>query len=81
MDVERLGDAVHDINKLTVIANESYSTFVDDLQKDTREALRERPTVATVEYFEGKTFMLGTERYTISSQEAASIVSYLFDND
>ncbi len=81
MDAERLGDAVHDINKLTVIANESYSTFVDDLQKDTREALRERPTVATVAYFEGKTFMLGAERYTISNQEAASIVSYLFDND
>ena len=81
MDAERLGDAVHDINKLTVIANESYSSFVDDLQKDTREALRERPTVATVSYFEGKTFMVGTERYTISSQEAASIVSYLFDND
>ena len=81
MDAERLGDAVHDINKLTVIANESYSSFVDDLQKDTREALRERPTVATVAYFEGKTFMIGTERYTISNQEAASIVSYLFDND
>ena len=81
MDAERLGDAVHDINKLTVIANESYSSFVDDLQKDTREALRERPTVATVGYFEGKTFKLGAERYTISSQEAASIVSYLFDND
>jgi type III restriction enzyme len=81
MDAERLGDAVHDINKLTVIANESYSTFVDDLQKDTREALRERPTVATVNYFEGKTFMVGSERYTISSQEAASIVSYLYDND
>ena len=81
MDAERLGDAVHDINKLTVIANESYSSFVDDLQKDTREALRERPTVATVAYFEGKTFKLGVEHYTISSQEAASIVSYLFDND
>lgn len=81
MDAERLGDAVHDINKLTVIANESYSTFVDDLQKETREALRERPKQATVQYFEGKTFLIGEEKYTISSQEAASIVSYLFDND
>ena len=43
--------------------------------------MRERPTVATVAYFEGKTFKLGAEHYTISSQEAASIVSYLFDND
>ena len=81
MDAERLGDAVHDINKLTVIANESYSTFVDDLQKNTREALRERPTQATVQYFEGKTFDLNGVKYTINNQEAASIVSYLYDND
>jgi len=81
MDAERLGDAVHDINKLTVIANESYSTFVDDLQKETREALRERPIQATVAYFEGKTFLVGETNYTISSQEASSIVGYLFDND
>lgn len=81
MDAERLGDAVHDINKLTVIANESYSAFVNRLQADTRNALRERPTVATVAYFEGKTFMVGSVRYTISSHEAAGIVGYLFDND
>lgn len=81
MDAERLGDAVHDINKLTVIANESYSAFVDDLQKETREALRERPSQATVAYFEGKTFIMGEERHIISSQEAASIVTYLYEND
>ena len=81
MDAERLGEAVHDINKLTVIANESYSSFVDDLQKETREALRERPRLATVQYFEGKTFKVGEELHTISNQEAASIVTYLFDND
>ena len=81
MDAERLGDNVHDINKLTVIANESYSTFVEALQKETRETLRERPTLATVDYFEGKSFMVGEEKYVISNQEAASIVSYLFDND
>ncbi len=81
MDAERLGDSVHDINKLTVIANESYSTFVDDLQKETREALRERPMQATVAYFEGKTFKVGEERHTISAMEAASIVNYLFEND
>ena len=81
MDAERLGDSVHDINKLTVIANESYSSFVEDLQKETREALRERPKQATVAYFEGKTFKMGEELHTISSMEAASIVNYLFEND
>ena len=81
MDVERLGDAVHDINQLTVIANESYSTFVDALQKETREALRERPTLATVAYFEGRKFMVGDEVHVISTMEATAIVNYLYEND
>jgi type III restriction enzyme len=81
MDKERLGDAVHDTNKLTVIANENYSTFVDALQKETKDTLRERPTQATVDYFKGITVKAGEEKHTITEQEAASIVSYLFDND
>ena len=81
MDVERLGDAVHDINQLTVIANESYSTFVDALQKETREALRERPTLATVTYFEGRKFMVDDEVHVISTMEATAIVNYLYEND
>lgn len=81
MDVERLGDAVHDINQLTVIANESYSSFVDGLQKDTREALRERPTQATPAYFKGRKFKVGDDVHEISEMEAAAIVNYLFEND
>ena len=81
MDKERLGDAVHDTNKLTVIANENYSSFVDALQKETKDTLRERPTQATVDYFKGVTVKVGEEKHTISEQEAASIVSYLYDND
>ena len=81
MDAERLGEAVHDINALTVIANESYSTFVDALQKETREALRERPTQATVAYFEGRKFMVGEEVHEISKMEATAIVNYLYEND
>ena len=81
MDKERLGDAVHDTNKLTVIANENYSSFVDALQKETKDTLRERPTQATVDYFKGVTVKVGEEKHTISEQEAASIVTYLFEND
>lgn len=81
MDYERLGDAVHEINKLTVIANENYEQFVDALQKETKEALRERPTKATAEYFEQFTVTLDGEKHKITEQEAASIVAYLFDND
>ena len=82
MDYETLGDRVHDINRLTVIANESYNTFVDDLQKETRESLRERPRLATVEYFKGKTLLLadGT-KHAVSDMEAVSIQAYLYDNE
>ena len=50
-----LGDEVHNINVLTVIANESYSDFTGALQRETRDALRERAVKATLSYFEGKT--------------------------
>ena len=81
MDKELLGDAVHDINRLTVIANESYSTFADALQKETRDALRERPSVANVAYFEGRKFKIGEEEHVISQMEATAIINYLFEND
>ena len=81
MDKELLGDAVHDINRLTVIANESYSTFADALQKETRDALRERPSVANVAYFEGRKFKVGEEEHVISQMEATAIINYLYEND
>ena len=81
MDYEALGDNVHDINKLTVIANESYSTFVDDLQKKTRESLRERPKKATLEFFRNKTVRLADgAKHMITENEAVSIHAYLYDN-
>ena len=45
-DKELLGDEVHNINVLTVIANESYSDFTGALQRETRDALRERAVKA-----------------------------------
>ena len=81
MDLEELGEEqVQDINKLTVIANESYKTFVDDLQKETREALRERPTKATPDFFEGKKVKSTNTPdtpYIISPQDAQAIAGYL----
>lgn len=81
MDVEELGDNVQEINKLTVIANESYSSFVDGLQNETKEALRERPTKASEDYFTGKMVTIDGEKRTIEKQEATLIMSYLIEND
>ena len=81
MDLEELGEEQEqDINKLTVIANESYSTFVADLQRETREALRERPTKATLDYFQGKKVKSESTPgvpYIISEQDALMITGYL----
>lgn len=52
MDAESCGESVHDINTLTVIASESYKTFVTDLQSDIKSVLYDRPTVATSEIFQ-----------------------------
>jgi len=81
MDFETLGENVHALNKLTVIANESYSDFVGDLQRETREILRERPTKADEAYFTGKIVFVGDEKHTVTSEEANSIRAYLWDND
>lgn len=80
MDKEMLGEDVHEINKLTVIANESYADFTSALQKETREVLRERAAKATVAYFTGKQIKIGEEIHTIDESEASRIIIYLEDN-
>ena len=81
MDFETLGENVHELNKLTVIANESYSDFVGDLQRETRDVLRDRPTKADEDYFTGKLVFVGDEKHTITPEEANSIRAYLWEND
>lgn len=79
-DKELLGEEVHNVNVLTVIANESYSDFTTALQRETREALRERASKATSDYFEGKTIMLDGQPHVINDREASRIMIYLEDN-
>lgn len=81
MDKEMLGDAVHNVNLLTVIASESYKGFVSDLQSDIKKELYDRPSKATIEYFEGKTVMVGDESVVIDKTQAKIIYRYLLKND
>lgn len=81
MDFETLGENVHELNKLTLIANESYSSFVSDLQRETRDVLRARPTKADEAYFTGKLVFVGDEKHAITAEEANSIRAYLWEND
>lgn len=79
-DKELLGDDVHNINVLTVIANESYADFTDTLQRETREALRERASKASHSYFEGKTITVDGQPHVVSDRDASCIMIYLEDN-
>jgi type III restriction enzyme len=53
-DFELVGDQVHELNKLTVIASETYEAFAKGLQKEIADTLQDRPQKAEVEYFVGK---------------------------
>lgn len=80
MDVQSCGDTVHDINTLTVIASESYKTFVSDLQSDIKTMLYDRPTVATSEYFKGKCIKVNGDSMLIDDDTANAIEFYLIQN-
>ena len=81
MDAETLGDKVHDINVLTVIASESYAPFVADLQKQIRDVLYDRPTKATIEYFSGKSIKFGDKPVKVDDRQARAIYQYLVRNN
>ncbi len=54
MDANVLGNDVHTVNVLTVIASESYDSFAKGLQDELAEAVTSRPVAVTAELFKGK---------------------------
>lgn len=54
MDANVLGNDVHNVNVLTVIASESYDSFAKGLQNEIAEAVADRPRTVTAELFVGK---------------------------
>lgn len=54
MDTNVLGNDVHNVNILTVIASESYDSFAKGLQNEIAEAVADRPKSVTAELFIGK---------------------------
>ncbi len=84
---ERLDDPaeVHAVNVLTVVASESYRSFVDGLQGEMAAALvaSGRPTKADEAFFEGKR-MPGVEpgeETTVDGPMARQIYRWLLKND
>ena len=81
-DAQLLGpDEVQRVNVLTVIASESYETFVRDLQRDIKETLRERPQKVEIDFFSGKTLSVDGEEVSFSAADSKTIYKYLIKND
>ena len=75
MDAEVLGThSVHDVNALTVVANESYEEFAKALQDEFYEVIKNRPKEVAPSLFEGQVWTdnAGNE-VEIDGSKAASI--------
>ena len=81
-DAQLLGeDEVQRVNVLTVIASESYETFVRDLQSDIRSTLRARPQKVEADFFSGRTLEVDGEEVSFSAADSKAIYKYLINND
>lgn len=72
---------IHDINKLTIIASDSYKDFAAGLQKEIKTELYDRPQKATEEYFIGKTIIIDEKPIIIDRKQGKEIYRYLIKND
>ena len=79
MDAEVLGTHnVHDVNSLTVIANESYEEFAKALQDEFYEVIKNRPKEVAPTLFDGQVWVdaAGTE-LSVDGSKAALIFAAL----
>lgn len=81
IDEALVGKEVHEINRLTVIANESYEDFARGLQTETAAALADRPQKVDKSLFIGKTIVLSDKsEKEISDDLAQELVEALIAN-
>ena len=72
---------VHQINRLTVVTDESYTDFVTGLQREIAKSLKGRPRKASLEYLTGKTLRAESgETTTLSSEMAKLLHNHLIRN-
>lgn len=81
-DFELVGEQVHDINVLTVIASESYEDFAKGLQNEIAKSLKDRPVKADTKFFLGKvlTNELG-ETIRLTDEDAKKLNKFLYKHD
>lgn len=87
-DKELLGEKeVHQVNVLTIIANESYEIFAQDLQSEIAEAIKNRPKLVEPKLFEGRELIVTdvnghvVNTMTVDNTQSAEIWSSLKSGD
>ena len=76
MDTNALGNNVHNVNILTVIASESYDSFAKGLQTEMADAVADRPRAVTVDLFVGKVIKDDKGNEQVIDQDTASAIHY-----
>ncbi|MCJ7932632.1 MAG: DEAD/DEAH box helicase family protein [Chryseobacterium sp.] len=81
-DFELVGEQVHNINILTVIASESYENFAKGLQTEIAKSLKDRPANADTKFFFGKvlTNEMG-ESIRLTEEDAKKLNKFLYKHD
>lgn len=68
----------HSVNKLTVIATDSYKDFVTAFQNELADVVKDKPTQANEHFFEGKLLYDAEDnKITVDSKMAREIYKYL----
>lgn len=76
MDTNVLGNDVHNVNVLTVIASESYDSFAKGLQTELAEAVADRPRAVTADLFKGKVIKDSQGNEMVVDADLASSIVY-----
>lgn len=76
MDTNVLGNDVHNVNVLTVIASESYDSFAKGLQNEIAEAVADRPKAVTAELFIDKVIKDDKGNEQVIDSDTAHAIQY-----
>ena len=74
MDANVLGNDVHSINVLTVIASESYDSFAKGLQSELADAVAGRPVAVTADLFKGKVIVDARDNEQVVDGDTAQAI-------
>lgn len=80
-DIQVLGNDIHKVNVLTIIASDSYNDFAADLQKEIESTLVQRVVIVGAGYFIGKTVNDNGEIRAITPAEGNLIYHYMVKAD